>query len=576
MGRHKLSYTAALIAVGLSDSSVSIVTALLVKRVLEAVKHRSMPELYQICIQFASVAVVLCIAVPIIQYLFGRSVHTIMMDVRHKLFHHMEKLPVSYYENRHSGDTISRMTNDFGMMESAFTGNIRSVVSLCVTGAGSAVVMYSLDWRFAAAMMGMGLLSAYLNGKFARPLRQISASIQSHSSALTERLSDQIAGAQVIRMFHMKDRVSRQYRGMNHLLAKLMMRRARTNAYMNGTNYGLRWVNSGGAFMLGAWMVMNGHIEFATLLAIILLLDNVSNLFSQFGMFWSGLQASLAGADRIFELMDAEAEPIRYDSHSSHTDNGAGAEEALELRNASFGYTEENLLLNSLNLKAERGCVIALAGPSGGGKSTVLKLLLGLYPLKQGELLMEGKSYSEFTLHELRDRIAYVSQDTYLFTGTIEENIRYGRPNASSDEIVAAARAANAHDFIMEQENGYLTLLGERGAKLSGGQKQRIAIARALLKDAPILLLDEATSALDSESEQAVQQGLQRLMEGKTTIAIAHRLSTIRQADKIYVIDRGTIVEQGRHADLLALNGVYRRLHDIQQRHEESLQKDAG
>jgi ABC-type multidrug transport system fused ATPase/permease subunit len=215
-------------------------------------------------------------------------------------------------------------------------------------------------------------------------------------------------------------------------------------------------------------------------------------------------------------------------------------------------------------VSAQRGQIVALVGPSGGGKSTVLKMLLGFYCPQAGSIVVEGRPIGSYPLEQLRERIAYVPQDAYLFDGTIEENIRYGRLDASDEELEAAARAANAHGFIVEQPEGYQTVVGERGAKLSGGQRQRIAIARALLKDAPILLLDEATSSLDSRSEQLVQQALDTLMKGRTTFVVAHRLSTVQHADAICVVDDGKIVERGNHLDLLEKKGLYRQLYETQ------------
>jgi ABC-type multidrug transport system fused ATPase/permease subunit len=228
------------------------------------------------------------------------------------------------------------------------------------------------------------------------------------------------------------------------------------------------------------------------------------------------------------------------------------------------GSSDDVEVLREINLKAERGQVAALVGPSGGGKSTIVKLLLGFYPVHEGEIVIDGVGIDAYPLSQLRSLMAYVPQDAYLFDGTIEENIRYGKPDATRTEIVAAAQAANAHAFILEQPDGYETPVGERGARLSGGQRQRLAIARALIKDAPILLLDEATSALDSESEQQVQDALQVLMHGRTTIAIAHRLSTVENAHTIYVIDDGRIVEQGPHDTLVEQGGLYSRLYELQ------------
>jgi ABC-type multidrug transport system fused ATPase/permease subunit len=222
------------------------------------------------------------------------------------------------------------------------------------------------------------------------------------------------------------------------------------------------------------------------------------------------------------------------------------------------------MVLQDINVAVDRGAVAALVGPSGGGKSTIIKVLLGFYPIECGNISINGTSLEQYSLTQSRDMMAYVPQDAYLFDATIEENIRYGRPNATKDEVIAAAKAAHAHDFIMQQPDTYNAVVGEQGTRLSGGQRQRIAIARALLKHAPILLLDEATSALDSESEQIVQEALAVLMKGRTTIAIAHRLSTIENADVIYVIDGGRVVEQGTHRELMTIGGLYSDLYKRQ------------
>ena len=251
----------------------------------------------------------------------------------------------------------------------------------------------------------------------------------------------------------------------------------------------------------------------------------------------------------------------------------------IEIKNLTFSYHPVNAgknskgheefndsapILNDVSLSVEEGQIAALVGPSGGGKSTIIKLLMGLYPVGDNRITVMGKSINLYPLSELRDLMAYVPQDAYLFDGTIEENIRFGKSGATQNDVIAAAKAANAHGFISEQADGYNTHVGERGSRLSGGQRQRIAIARALLKDAPILLLDEATSALDSESEQQVQEALNILMEGRTTIAVAHRLSTIESANVIYVIEKGHIVEQGAHSDLISKEGLYKSLYALQ------------
>lgn len=547
------------------DATVAVVFPLLMKFVLDAITDKNMDALWMICLQFTFMTAVLFCLTPLFRYLFGKTVKSIMIDIRSLVFRHLEKLPVSYYENTHSGDSISRINNDIGVVENALTGNLRSLISLVITGVYAAVFMMIFEWRFAVALILMGLVSTYVNSRFAKPLRKISTEIQQNSARQLERLMELISGTQVSRIFQMIDKMNDKYKDTNQTLAKLSISRMKKYAFLNSTNFLLSWFNNGGVFILGSIMIMNGLTTVGTLLSLILLLDHVTNVFRQFGNFWSNLQSSLAGAARVFEILDTPEEPERYPAPlTDRAIESIDEEEIIRFRNGSFSYHQDEKILDDVSFAVEKGQLVAFVGPSGGGKSTIIKLLLGFYPLREGEIQIEGKPLTHYSLSELRDKMAYVSQDGYLFEGTIEENIRYGRMDASFEEVAAAAQAAHAHDFIIEQPEGYNTMVGERGMKLSGGQKQRITIARALLKNAPILLLDEATSALDSESEQAVQQGLQRLMEGKTTLSIAHRLSTIQEADMIFVIDKGRIVEQGRHAELIEAGGIYCRLYHMQ------------
>lgn len=567
----RTSYIFGLLGCCLVDSSLPLVFPLLVKFVLDAIVDKSMSTIWTVCETFTVSIVILCGLARLFQYWFGKAVKTIMADLRLRLFHHMAKLPVAYYENTHSGDSISRINNDLGVVENAFTGNIRSLITLILTGGYSAALMFYLDWRFASAMIVMGLASTYVNTRFAKPLRSISEDIQKYAGRQLERLTDLITGTQVSRIFQMSEIMNSRYKETNHMLAKLLVARAARYASLNSTNYLLMWMKNSGAFIVGTVMLINGEMTLGTLLSLVLLLEQVTNLFRHLGNVWANLQSSLAGAARVFELLDMTEEPERYPDTDEGDDFGEGGHGMIEFRNASFAYDQSKKILDEVNFTVKKGHIVALVGPSGGGKSTILKLLLGFYPLGQGEIRIEGKHFTDYTLSELREKMAYVSQDAYLFEGTIEENIRCGRMDASFEEVVAAAYAAHAHDFIMEQADGFNTMVGERGARLSGGQKQRITIARAILKSAPIMLLDEATSALDSESEQAVHQGLEQLMKGRTAIVIAHRLSTIKQADVIYVVDKGMIAEQGTHDELLKAGGVYSRLHDIKEENTSAL-----
>ncbi|MBD5444632.1 MAG: ATP-binding cassette domain-containing protein [Lachnospiraceae bacterium] len=319
-------------------------------------------------------------------------------------------------------------------------------------------------------------------------------------------------------------------------------------------------------------MSFKGMVDFGTVVAILSLQGTVSMFLSSIGSAWGSLIDAFVLADRVFEVLD---EPVRDTSvlMQCYTDDCLGVESdfavpdcGIKISDAEFSYENSEKVLSGVDITVERGKTAALVGESGGGKSTIVKLLLGFYQLNSGGIEVLGKPLSGYTLDELRGNIAYVPQDAYLFTTSIKENIRYGSLEASDEEIVEAAKRAYAHEFIMEFPNGYDTIVGERGETLSGGQRQRIAIARAFIKNAPILLLDEATSALDAESERLVQKGISALMGGRTTLVVAHRLSTIENADIIYVIESGKVCEKGGHTELMEQGGVYSRLVELSRR----------
>ncbi len=332
-----------------------------------------------------------------------------------------------------------------------------------------------------------------------------------------------------------------------------------------GGNF-IRALSHLGFYIIGSIFRTRGEITVGTMLAGVRLSGGALWIFHGLGNFIRNIQESLAGADRIFEIMDAPKEELRGEDSAGKVDSGEKCAEKriLVFQDVSFGYQDRNPVFSGLNFSVRKNEVVALVGSSGGGKSTLLKLLLGFYNADAGKILLYGRSLHHYSLTELRSCFAYVPQNTYLFDGTIGENISYGSPGASPERIEECARSANAHDFITGLSEGYDSVVGERGVHLSGGQRQRIAIARALLKDAPILLLDEATASLDSESEQEVQKALEVLMRDRTVIVVAHRLSTVRKADRILVMESGRIVEEGSHEELIERNGRYAELYSLQ------------
>jgi len=495
-----------------------------------------------------------------------------LTSARVRAFQHIVKLPISNFDKQHSGDLLSRCTNDLNTLGRIYTNLVPVLFFGLVLGLVGMISILILNWQLGIFALLIGLLTTFFSTTMAKPLRERSGLIQESLSILTQRLSDLLQSLPVTKMFHLEEITHDHYAQANQMAATAAIDHARTQAIYEAVNTLIEWMRSIGTLVLGLFLLKNGNVGLGAVVAAIHLQSNASFMFTNFGDFVTGIQKSLAGSARVFELFSWPREESLPSSISAAVSDKSTEKAMISLRDLSFGYGSKpeepgdkaELLLDQVNITVKEGQFAALVGPSGGGKSTLIKILMGLYPASQGMAFINQKSISSYPLQELRDLMAYVPQDAYLFDGTIEENILYGRPEASPEEVIAAAKSAHAHEFILEQPDGYQTLVGERGARLSGGQRQRIAIARALLKNAPILLLDEATSALDSESEAIVQEALEVLMEGRTTIAIAHRLSTIQDADAIFVMEAGRVIEQGSHESLLALGGVYHDLFKLQ------------
>ena len=483
----------------------------------------------------------------------------IITDLRRELNDHIQDLSLSFFDRYSTGDIITRMTNDVvavrGALIDAVTSVLRDAFSLVVL----VVVAFWQDWVLALIAFVTFPTAVLPVLQLSKKLRNLSWKGQVSLDHLTTLLQETVQGNRVVKAFGMEPYEKRRFGEENESMFGVTMTVLRLRTLTNPIMEVLAAFAIAGVVWYGGHSVISGTRTQGTFLAFLTALFLLYEPFKALGRAHSTIQLGLVSAERVFQFIDAVPE-IQDEPDARPL---IGIEPGIELDNVSFTYGHD-LVLRNVKVAIKPGEVVALVGPSGGGKSTLADLILRFYDVAEGAIRIGGSDIRDVTLASLRAQIGLVTQHTFLFNDTVKNNIAYGGIEQSMDAIVAAARDAYAHDFIMELAQGYDTSIGEFGMRLSGGQRQRIAIARALLKNAPILVLDEATSALDNESERLVQQALDRLMENRTTLVIAHRLSTVRRADRILVLSKGEIVEQGTHEELLALNAEYRKLHDLQ------------
>jgi ABC-type multidrug transport system fused ATPase/permease subunit len=565
--KHKKYIAGLVLRVALSTTE-RVTIAFLVKIVIDAITASNRAAFQSGLLMWVLFYLGYVAVAPFILYLWRSAIYEVTANIRESVFRHLNRLPLGYHELHHSGDALSILTNDVSASERAYQEDLLMLVEASAQGLGAVIAMLLLNWQLALLVLLSGVAPLIVNTLFAGPLRKIGQQVQANLGQLSERMTDLLAGYHVVRTFNLGDWILARFAASNQQVLDISLKRAHTEAALAAGN------SFAGQFhflsiVAGGFFVMSGWTTFGVMIALIQLSNNTNYFVYTIGGTISRVQGALAAADRILALLDTPVEPESYGAMPSGVPAvplaAADCDGALiAFQNVTFRYNGSEKIFNGLSFAVQPDQMVAFAGPSGGGKSTIFKLLLGCYPTQQGEICLAGRTINSYSLAELRQQFAYVPQESYLFAGSIYENIRYGNPAASEAQIVAAAKSAFAHDFICEFPQGYQTVVGERGARLSGGQRQRIAIARALLKDAPILLLDEATSALDSESEHLVQQALEALMRGRTTLVIAHRFSTILNAQQIYVIEGGQVVEQGEHAQLMQQSGVYHKLFEMQ------------
>jgi ATP-binding cassette subfamily B protein/subfamily B ATP-binding cassette protein MsbA len=524
-------------------------------------------ETLKIIKRLTLIALITFLGRGVMQFLRSYMAHIagwgVVSDARKFVYEHLQKLSLHFYEDKQTGQLMSRVVNDTDLFERMIAHAIPDVFVNIITFIAISIVLASLNWRLTLLSMApipLVVLSLIGFSKFVRPAFRRR---QEEVGELNAVLNDSIAGVRDIKAFNREseqyDRVELGIERYKHSLLYALRLMAIFQPFIDfSTSIGQLVV-----IFFGGQMALGGTLTIPDLVAFFLYLEMFYQPIRALGMSWENVQESMAGFDRISELISEEPD---VKSPSKPKPLPAKLEGHLVFDGASFAYNdEEQSVLENISLEIPGSHVVALVGPTGVGKSTLASLIPRFYDVTGGKITLDGIDIRDLDVDVLRKQISIVLQDVFLFHGSVKDNILFGNPKASEEQIIKAAKIANAHDFISALPKGYDTIIGERGVKLSGGQRQRISIARALLKNTPILILDEATSSVDTETEMLIQQALERLMQGRTTIIIAHRLSTIRNADKIVVLEGNQIVEQGTHDELIKLNGLYKRLYTVQE-----------
>ena len=500
-------------------------------------------------------------------YLVSYVGQRVIIDVRSVLFRKFQRMPLSYYDRQQTGTVMSYITNDVSAMQSAIVDNLIELVTESSILIGSLAMMIYLDWKLSLLTLMTIPLVGFAMKIFGRKLKRSSTVIQERAAEITSLLQESISAIRVVKSFVRETYEIRRFEEQNWKNFQAAMKNVKLTSLLTPTVEFLAAIAVTFIVWFGGYEVVNEVITAGELVAFLTYAVNLANPVKRLSRVYAAIQKAMAAADRVFAVMDLD-ERITDVPGAKPLPPIKGE---VEFKDITFSYKEGQPALQHISLKAEPGQMIALVGPSGSGKSTIANLIPRFYDVDSGTISIDGHDIRQVTADSLREQIGLVPQETMLFSTTVMENIRYGRLDATDAEVVEAARAANAEEFIKDLPEGYATKLGERGLNLSGGQRQRLAIARAILKNPRVLILDEATSALDTESEKIVQDALDKLMVGRTSFVIAHRLSTIFNADQIFVVENGHLREHGTHEELLAAGGLYSNLYNIQFRQNEAM-----
>ena len=532
----------------------------------QVLKEKNTEMLNYIVISIIVVFIIRGIAFYGQSYLMNYVGQRVIIDIRKAVFEKLQRLSLDFYDKNKTGTIMSYVTNDVNALQSAMVENVVEMVTESVILIASIVMMIYLDWRLFLVTFSTFPVVLLFIDQFGKRIRKSGSRIQEATADITSVLQETVSSARVIKSFVREEYEINRFDKENMNNFRANMKYAQLSATLTPT---IEFVAAVGVTIIlwyGGNSVIDGTITAGSLVAFLTYAVNISNPIKRLSRVIGNIQRAMAAAQRVFDVLDLP-ESIKNLPEAKVLPTVKGQ---VSFNNVSFSYNPGEQVLNNVSFSVKPGEMIAFVGPAGAGKSTVASLLPRFYDVTDGSITIDGHDIRHVTLDSLREQVGIVPQETVLFNGSVYDNILYGRLDATQEEVEAAAKAANAHNFIMDLPKGYQTMLGDRGVNISGGQRQRISIARAILKNPQILILDEATSALDTESERVVQEALDRLMIGRTSFVIAHRLSTIKNADKIMVLEKGTLAEMGTHEELMAKDGLYAHLYKIQYRSKET------